>query len=135
MSLRRQKELGLTGQFWEGRYDAKPILDATSLVVRMAYDHRNPVKQGMVARPEDFEWSTAATWQSGEITELPVVISQPLPFGLSHADLRRRVLRFQSNSALDNMDDALDDLWSLSGPISTEAWQELFREHGLTGDT
>lgn len=130
MSLRRQRELGVSGRFWRGRYDAKLILDATSLIVRMAYDHRNPVKQGMVERPEQFAWSTAATWRSGEFTALPVLIRQPLPFGLTHDELRRRLLRFQNSKVLDHLDDDLKAMWSRPGPIPTETWAELLRKHG-----
>lgn len=125
MSRRRQKELGLSGKFWEGRYDARPIEDRTSLVVRIAYDHRNPVKAGMVSRPEHYPWSTAETWRTGAITRLPVLIRQPLPFGLTHDDLRQDLLRYQDDDRLDRMGKDLDAIWSLSGPISIETWAEL----------
>lgn len=132
MSLRRQKELNLSGRFWEGRYNAKPIEDATSLTIRIAYDHRNPVKQGMVVQPEDFRWSTAETWRTGAITPLPVLIRQPLPFGLTYETLRCDVLRYQDEEALDLMGGDLETLWSRPGPIPSEHWADLFRSHGMT---
>jgi REP element-mobilizing transposase RayT len=131
MSQRRHKELGLSGRFWEGRYDARPIEDATSLVVRVAYDHRNPVKAGMVLRPEQYRWSTAGTWGSGTLTPLAVLIRQPLPFGLTRGQFRRDLLRYQNDERLDGMSEDLDTLWSSPGPITAEAWAELLERHGI----
>jgi putative transposase len=131
MSLRRQGELGLSGRFWEGRYDTKPIEDRMSLVVRIAYDHRNPVKAGMVSRPEQYLWSTARTWSSGEVTPLPVLIRQPLPFGLTIEELRDAVLRYQGDERLDSMSKQLQTLWSCPGPVPDETWARLFGDHGF----
>ncbi len=99
MTIGRQAELGLSGRFWEGRYDAKPIQDSTSLIVRMAYDHRNPVQQGMVALPEEYAWSTAGTWSSGLATELEVIVHRSLPFELDQVTLRHRLLGMQDAGA------------------------------------
>ena len=130
MSVRRQKELGLSGRFWEGRYDARPIEDRTSLIVRIAYDHRNPVVAGMVRRPEQYRWSTARTWQSGEVTPFPLRIHQPVPFGLTFDELRDAVLRHQNDERLDTMREQLDVLWSCPGAVPDEAWSRLFRDRG-----
>jgi len=131
MSVRRHEELELSGRFWEGRYDARPIEDAKSLAVRIAYDHRNPVKESMVERPEDFPWSTAAAWRTGVKGSLPILIRQPLPFGLTREGLRSEVLRYHGDPRLDEMDDALRERFARPGPISEEDWRELFDEYGI----
>lgn len=45
---------GWTGAFWHGRYSPIPILDETSMVKRLRYLLSNGVKEGLVAKPEDW---------------------------------------------------------------------------------
>ena len=131
MTIGRQAELGLAGRFWEGRYSAKPIQDPTSLIVKMAYDHRNPVQQGMVAVPEEYAWSTASTWSNGTSSELEVIVHHSLPFELDHGTLRRRLLGIQGLEALDAMGRRIDELIARFEPITEAEWWELFRGHGV----
>jgi len=101
MSILRQRELGLTGRFWGSSYDSRLIQDGTSLVVRIAYDHRNPVQQGMALRPEDYVWSSARQWVAGRTGPVSVSITEPLPFGFSAGELREDVLKYQHRADLD----------------------------------
>jgi len=126
MSLLRQRELGLSGRFWEGDYDAKPITDAKSLAVRIAYDHRNPVQAKVVHRPEEYPWSTAATWLDGLDGPLPVTLHRPLPFELTIEGLRAEVLRLQSDTRLDALSEALRALFAKTEPVPDNAWGDLF---------
>jgi len=130
VSLRLHHETGLSGRFWEGRYDARPIEDARSLSIRMAYDHRNPVKANMVDRPEDYTWSTEATWLTEVEGPLPVLLRKPLPFGLTRERLRSEVLRYQGDERLDEMDEGLRELFSRPGPVSDDDWRKLFDKYG-----
>lgn len=129
MSVRRQNELELSGRFWEGAYDARIIHDPLSLVVRIAYDHRNPVKEGMVGRAEDYRWSSARQWVTGEAGEIPVALHEPLPFGLSSEDLRSSVLEYQAARTLDECTPELQT--ALEASEGTEALVAVLREHGL----
>ncbi|MFL6844323.1 MAG: transposase [Allosphingosinicella sp.] len=49
---------GWTGAFWEGRYRSV-ILDEPHLHVCFRYVELNPVRAGLVGRPEDWRWSSA----------------------------------------------------------------------------
>jgi REP element-mobilizing transposase RayT len=129
MSVRRQRELDLSGRFWEGDYDARLITDPLSLVVRIAYDHRNPVKEGMVARAEDYRWSSAMQWATGEASEIPVDLREPLPFGLAFGDLRSRVLEYQAAPELD--DCSLGTFLDSPEGWDAKALQAALAEHGF----
>jgi len=130
MSILRQSELGLTGRFWDSDFNAQPVIDTLSLVVRIAYDHRNPVKAGMVQRPEDYVWSSAAEWATGCKGLMPISLGSTLPFGLSKAELREQVLRYQQ-PALDGLGDELADVFRLPPVESAAALRKLLEEHDL----
>jgi REP element-mobilizing transposase RayT len=131
MSVRRQKELELSGRFWEGQYDARSILDPFSLVVRIAYDHRNPVKEGMVGEAEDYRWSSAAQWATGEAGAIPVDIREPLPFGLSFEKLQSQVLEYQTARKLDECSTELDSLFAAPGGWDADGLRAVLTAHGL----
>ncbi len=56
---RLNREKGWTGHVWQGRYFSSP-LDVDYLWATIRYVERNPVRAGMVARAEDYPWSSAA---------------------------------------------------------------------------
>ena len=96
------EELGVSGQFWQGPFHATRLHRAGDLVVRIAYDHRNPVRAGMVLRPEDYPWSSAAWWAGAGPAPIPVATNERLPFGLSLNELRADVAEYQGNRRLDD---------------------------------
>jgi len=100
---RIQGSLGLDGHFWDGKHFRKRVDSADTLVVMMAYDHRNPVREAMVARPEDYPRSSAAWWLRGDPAALPLCQRGDLPFGLSFESLRAELLRFQQDKRIDDV--------------------------------
>jgi REP element-mobilizing transposase RayT len=53
------KQLGRTGAFWAPDYFDSFIRDQTYFDVAVHYIHENPVKAGLVARAEEWRWSSA----------------------------------------------------------------------------
>lgn len=53
------KKYGLSGYLWQGRYYSCP-LNEDHFWAAMRYVERNPVQAGLVARAEDYRWSSAA---------------------------------------------------------------------------
>jgi putative transposase len=49
---------GRTGTLWEGRYRASLIQGDRHLLACQRYVEMNPVRAGMVGRPEQYEWSS-----------------------------------------------------------------------------
>ena len=116
MSVLSHEQLGLSGKFWEGPYDCRTILSPASLVIRAAYDHRNPVKAEMVCRPEDYAWSSAREWATGETGVFPLVLGETLPFGMSRDELRTRILRCHGTAQMDSLADAIKPLLECETP-------------------
>jgi REP-associated tyrosine transposase len=65
-------------RFWQvgGGYDRNIVDESTALKV-IDYIHLNPVRRGLVERPEDWEWSSAR-WYAG-LRPVPLMIDQTLP--------------------------------------------------------
>jgi putative transposase len=104
-----QKSLDLDGHFWDGRHFRRKLVDEADLVVAMAYDHRNPVREAMVARAEDYPRSSAKWWSDGTAAPLPLCRRPDLPFGLSREALRAQLLRAQADARIDDAMKALGE--------------------------
>ena len=131
VSRKIQEELGVTGRFWQGTYHATRLHSAAELVVRIAYDHRNPVRAGMTLRPEDYPLSSAAWWAGAGPAPIPIVANTRLPFDLSLDELRADVARYQADRRLDDAIMALrkrDIDWR---NFDNEELRQWLRESGL----
>ncbi len=53
-------------QFWQKRYYDRNVRDHDEFVEKLRYIHRNPVKRGLVKRPEDWPWSSFQHYATGE---------------------------------------------------------------------
>ncbi len=53
--------------FWQKRSYDHNIRSYAKFVEKLRYIHRNPVKRGLVARPEDWPWSSFRHYAFGEI--------------------------------------------------------------------
>lgn len=53
------------GTLWNGRYKAKILLDPLYWWTCLAYVERNPVDAGIVAAPEEYEWSSYSVHAAG----------------------------------------------------------------------
>lgn len=52
--------------FWEARYYDFNVWSERKFVEKLRYIHRNPVHRGLVARPEDWLWSSFRHYATGE---------------------------------------------------------------------
>jgi len=51
--------------FWQAHYYDFNIPGHEKFVEKLRYMHRNPVKRGLVAKPEDWKWSSFRHYQTG----------------------------------------------------------------------
>jgi hypothetical protein len=114
-SIRVQRELGISGRFWEKPHHARPVLDDVDLIATMAYDHLNPVEASMVDNPEDYRRSSAAWWRNGSRSPVQL-LAGPLPFGLTKEALRERLLAYQTSRAFR---DAMTEFEASGGQLGT----------------
>jgi len=52
-------------RFWQIRYYDFPGWSAAKRIEKLRYMHRNPVKRGLVERPEDWKWSSFVHYATG----------------------------------------------------------------------
>jgi putative transposase len=55
-----------TKPFWQPRYYDFNVYREQKLMEKLDYVHRNPVQRGLVRRPEDWAWSSARHYATGE---------------------------------------------------------------------
>jgi len=84
--LRRRKRRTLPGQlglpfakaerslpqFWQGRFHDFNVWSARKRTEKLEYMHQNPVKRGLVARPNDWEWSSSSAYAGRRTQLLPI---------------------------------------------------------------
>jgi len=54
-----------TGHVWQGRFKAFPIQEDDHLLAVLRYIERNALRANLVARAQDWRWSSLATLQEG----------------------------------------------------------------------
>ena len=57
---------GPRSQFWQTRYYDFNVFTQPKFVEKLRYIHRNPVRRGLVEKPEDWPWSSFRHWSTGE---------------------------------------------------------------------
>jgi putative transposase len=58
------KRFGRVGALFQGQFKGKPVTQYNHLVQLCIYIHANPVKDGLVALPEDWEFSNYLEWMN-----------------------------------------------------------------------
>ena len=51
--------------FWQAHYYDFNLFTREKFVEKLRYIHRNPVRRGLVAKPEDWKWSSFRHYQTG----------------------------------------------------------------------
>ncbi len=68
---------GSSGHVWQGRYRSFPIQADPHLVTVLRYVERHPLRAGLVARAEDWPWSSLRWW--GDAGRPGWLVDGPLP--------------------------------------------------------
>jgi len=55
-----------TNPFWQPRYYDFNVYREQKLMEKLDYMHQNPVRRGLVTRPEDWTWNSARHYATGE---------------------------------------------------------------------
>ena len=62
----RKLKLLREAQFWQPRYYDFNVHNEEKRIEKLSYMHRNPVKRGLVDKPEDWPWSSFRHYATGE---------------------------------------------------------------------
>lgn len=57
----------MMARFWQPRYYDFNVWSAEKRIEKLRYMHRNPVKRGLVAKPEDWKWSSFRHYAMGAV--------------------------------------------------------------------
>ena len=60
-----RRHIGGDEHFWQRRYYDHKVRDQRKFVEKLRYIHRNRVRRGLCARPEDWEWSSFEHYATG----------------------------------------------------------------------
>jgi putative transposase len=63
---RYHRHYGTSGHIWQGRFRAFPIQEDDHLIAVLRYVERNALRAELVARAEDWKWSSLACWLRGD---------------------------------------------------------------------
>jgi putative transposase len=64
-SVSRTLALRAAEPFWLERYYDFNVYTEAKRVEKLRYMHRNPIARGLVAAPNDWQWSSFSHWQTG----------------------------------------------------------------------
>ena len=90
---RHHRRHGTSGHVWQGRFKAFPIQRDDHLLTVVRYVERNPLRAGLVARPEDWRWSSLATAPpaGGPARNCPVPLPGDWPAVVGRAEPETRL--------------------------------------------
>ncbi len=71
-SVARRLALRAVDPFWQARYYDFNVWSEMKFVEKLRYIHRNPVRRGLVARPEDWLWSSFRHYATGESSAVEI---------------------------------------------------------------
>jgi putative transposase len=69
VSTQARRQVASTAEmphFWQERYFDHNVRNHEGFVTQLRYIHRNPVKRGLCAKPQDWKWSSFGAWAVGE---------------------------------------------------------------------
>jgi putative transposase len=68
----RRLALRAADSFWQARYYDFNVWSERKFVEKLRYIHRNPVKRGLVEKPEDWAWSSFRHYANGETSVVEI---------------------------------------------------------------
>jgi len=69
-----KKARGHTYSLWDGQSNVLPVFGETFFMQRVNYIHQNPVRAGLVERPEDYLWSSVRCWNRWPREDEPLLM-------------------------------------------------------------
>lgn len=72
--LRESGPRGHKYSLWEHHNNAFPIFSDGVLMQKVTYIHQNPVRAGLVNRPEDYRWSSVRIWKGCPREDEPLMV-------------------------------------------------------------
>jgi putative transposase len=114
-----------TGHLYQGRFKAFPVETDEHLYTVLRYVERNPVRADLVARAEDWRWSSVGRYYHGDDASRGLLCEWPIP---RPRDWRARLNRPETQGELEALRRALQR----GQPFGSETWcEQIVRQLGL----
>jgi putative transposase len=76
LKLRREtKKKGYCYSLWDHHPNVRLLFSETMLMERVHYTHWNPMRAGLVERPEDYRWSSIRCWNGNPLEDEPLLMN------------------------------------------------------------
>jgi putative transposase len=97
------------GHLFQDRYKSESVEKDAYLLTVIRYIHHNPVKAGMVTKPQKYRWSSCNGYYSGQGYEKDL-LDKEFILGIFSENLQIALERFKDFNEQDNQDLCLEDL-------------------------
>ncbi len=94
------------GHLFQDRFLSEPVEDDGYLLIVSRYIHLNPVKAGIVRKPEDWEWSSCRDYYS--LKKSIALINRELILGYFTLDLKNAISEYKEFMKEDNNDKCME---------------------------
>ncbi len=102
------QKYGRSGHVFQGRYGSECVENDAYLLIIIRYIHNNPVKAGMVQKPEEYKWSSIHAYYGCK--EYPNRLSDTsFILGIFNQDREKALQSFQKFMKQENEDKCLED--------------------------
>jgi putative transposase len=126
--------------FWQARYYDFNVHNEEKRVEKLRYIHRNPVRQGLVRKPEDWKWSSFRHYATGEIGTVEIEsFWTGARRGRSRAWIRCRRVSTKTRMAVESFrhqetyhPELLEPAIDAYDRTLQEYWQKIGRADGLS---
>ena len=126
-----------TGSLWEGRFRSSMVDSAGYFLLCQRYIELNPVRAGMVTRPEEYRWSSHGANALGQPSDLVVPRAEYLALGDTESERRREYRKlFETELGephLAAIRDAIRGGFALGGPAFVESVEARLHRRAVRG--
>lgn len=98
---------GRSGHVFQDRYKSEPVEDDQYLLTVIRYIHNNPIKAGVVTKPEQYKWSSYMTYFNGKENILRLT-NTAFILGLFSEEKTSAIEKFRQFSKQENTDICLE---------------------------
>ncbi|MEA2082288.1 MAG: transposase [Elusimicrobiota bacterium] len=123
-----RRKYGGIGHLFQGRFKSFLIQKGRYLLECGIYVELNPVRAGMVEKPEDYKWNSYRVYVTGEKSD--VVNLDPEYLGL-HEDESERIRIYREYMAVRGQERRNEERFFKSGVYGSEAFMKEMEKKGL----
>lgn len=97
-----------TGHLFQDRFKSEVVESDEYLLIVLRYIHQNPVKAGLVKKPDEWKWSSCLGYYGKKDTCL-TLLDLSFILEMFAKDLNASILRFKEFNGAENNDQCLDE--------------------------